>query len=105
MVGRDASVTGNEHSTCRTVTGTEYMGADVFREFCQTDPAKAQRRSGVSATARGNAVTGNKVGRSAKVTGDEPGSCKNVTGSEYCAEAGSGTPDPRRDPQGQKRDR
>jgi hypothetical protein len=55
----------------------------MFREFCQTDPAKTPMRSGVSATGRGNAVTGNKVGRSGKVTGDEPGTCKNVTGTEY----------------------
>ncbi len=85
MVGRDTAVTGNEQSTCRTITGTEYMGADMFREFCQAEPPKAQRRSGVSATSRGNAVTGNEVGRSEKVTGDEPGTCKNVTGSEYLA--------------------
>ena len=85
MVGRDAAVTGNEQSTCREITGTEYMGADMFREFCQTEPPKAQRRGGVSATSRGNAVTGNEVGRSEKVTGDEPGTCKRVTGSEYLA--------------------
>ncbi len=83
MVGRDASVTGDEASTCRTITGTEYLGADLFREFCQTDPAKSPMRTGISATGRGNAVTGNKVGRSGKVTGDEPGTCKNVTGTEY----------------------
>jgi hypothetical protein len=85
MVGRDAAVTGNEQSTCRAITGTEYMGADVFREFCQAEPPKGQRRSGLSATGRGNAVTGNEVGRSDKVTGDEPGTCKRVTGSEYLA--------------------
>ena len=99
MVGRDPAVTGNEQSTCRTITGTEYMGADLFREFCQTEPSKAQRRSGVSATGRGNAVTGNEVGRSEKVTGDEPGTCQRVTGSEYIgagqAQAFCGvTPDP-----------
>lgn len=83
MVGRSPAVTGDEQSTCRTVTGTEYMGADVFREFCQSEPPKAQRRSGLTATSRGNPVTGNEVGRSEKVTGDEPGTCKRVTGSEY----------------------
>jgi hypothetical protein len=83
MVGRDEAVTGDEASTCRSITGTEYMGADMFREFCQTDPAKTPMRTGVSSTGRGNAVTGNKVGRSQKVTGDEPGTCKNITGTEY----------------------
>jgi len=85
MVGRSPSVTGDEPSTCRNVTGTEYMGADLFRDFCQAEPPKSQRRAGVSATGHGNAVTGNEVGRSEKVTGDEPGTCKQVTGSEYLA--------------------
>jgi hypothetical protein len=83
MVGRSRDVTGDEASTCRTVTGTEYMGADIFREFCQSEPAQAYKRVGVSPTNRGNPVTGNQVGRSTKVTGDEPGTCKNVTGTEY----------------------
>ena len=83
MVGRDKDVTGDEASTCRTITGTEYLGADMFREFCQAEPQKSPMRTGVSATGRGNAVTGNEVGRSSKVTGDEPGTCKNVTGTEY----------------------
>jgi hypothetical protein len=85
MVGRSPSVTGDEQSTCRSITGTEYMGADLFREFCQAEPPKAQRRAGLSATGRGNAVTGNEVGRSKKVTGDEPGTCMQVTGSQYIA--------------------
>ncbi len=38
MVGRSASVTGDEPSTCRGITGTEYLGADIFRDFCQSDP-------------------------------------------------------------------
>jgi hypothetical protein len=83
MVGRSRAVTGDEASTCRAVTGTEYMGADIFRDFCQTEPAKGVRRTGVSPTARGNSVTGNKVGRSTRVTGNEPGTCKKVTGNEY----------------------
>lgn len=83
MVGRIQAVTGDEASTCRDVTGTEYMGADIFQQFCQAEPAKAVTRSGVSSTGLGNLVTGNQVGRSQKVTGDEPGTCKNVTGTEY----------------------
>ncbi len=83
MVGRSLDVTGDEASTCRTVTGTEYMGADVFRQFCQAEPPKSVQRGGVSPTTRGNRVTGNEVGRSARVTGDEPGTCKQVTGTEY----------------------
>ncbi|MBD3669988.1 MAG: carboxysome shell protein [Gammaproteobacteria bacterium] len=83
MVGRSDQVTGDEPSTCRDVTGTEYLGADIFRQFCSTDPAKPARKVGMSATTHGNSVTGNRLGRSGTVTGNEPGSCKNVTGDEY----------------------
>lgn len=83
MVGRDAAVTGDEAGTCRDITGTEYLGADIFRAFCQAEPAATPQRGSLTSTARGNAVTGNEVGRSEKVTGNEPGSCQRVTGSEY----------------------
>ena len=95
MVGRAEKMTGDEASTCRAITGTEYLGADIFRAFCQTEPSKGPRKVGVSPTARGGRVTGNEVGRSTKVTGDEPGTCKRVTGTEYVsanqAEAFCGT--------------
>ncbi len=84
QANRSVKTTGNEASTCRSITGTEYLGAEVFQTFCQsaptpTTPAKVR----VSATTHGNRVTGNEVGRSEKVTGDEPGTCKSVTGTEY----------------------
>lgn len=82
-VGRSPRTTGDEPSTCRTITGTEYMGADIFRAFCHGDPPPAVPKVGVSQSGLGNRVTGNEVGRSAKVTGDEPGSCKRVTGTDY----------------------
>lgn len=83
MVGRSERVTGDEPSTCRTITGTDYLGADIFRSFCQSDAPKSPRKVRVSPTRGGGTVTGNEVGRSNKVTGDEPGTCKNVTGSQY----------------------
>jgi hypothetical protein len=85
-VSRSGKTTGDEQATCRTITGTEYMGAEIFREFCQTDPAATTSdKVRVTATTHGNRVTGNEVGRSPKVTGDEPGTCKTVTGTEYLA--------------------
>ena len=67
-----------------SITGTEYLGAEIFRTFCQNEPDPLQpAKVRVSATSHGNRVTGNEVGRSEKVTGDEPGTCKNVTGTEY----------------------
>ncbi len=46
-VGRSRKTTGDEPSTCRSVTGTEYMGADIFREFCQAEP-EARSRQGAA---------------------------------------------------------
>ena len=103
QANRSVKTTGNEASTCRSITGTEYLGAEVFQTFCQsapepTTPAKVR----VSATSHGNRVTGNEVGRSEKVTGDEPGTCKSVTGTEYisanqsAAYCGGGTVSPRK---------
>jgi hypothetical protein len=82
-VGRSVKTTGDEPSTCRPVTGTEYMGADIFREFCQAEQVPNVAKVRVSPTSHGNRITGNEVGRSSKVTGDEPGTCKQVTGTEY----------------------
>lgn len=83
MVGRSHGVTGDEPSTCRGVTGTEYLGADIFRDFCQSDPGSAPRKVSVTSTSHGNAVSGNRVGRGKNVTGNESGTCKRVTGVEY----------------------
>ena len=84
QANRSEKTTGNEASTCRPITGTEYMGADIFRTFCQSEPEALQpAKVRVTATSHGNRVTGNEVGRSEKVTGDEPGTCKSITGTEY----------------------
>ena len=84
QANRSLKTTGNEASTCRSVTGTQYLGAEVTNEFCQNKPEYKQPvRASVTSTSSGNKVTGNEVGRSEKVTGDEPGTCKNVTGTEY----------------------
>ena len=84
MVGRAEKMTGDEPSTCRAITGTEYMGADIFRDFCGTDKAPSTaNKVVVTTTSHGNMVSGNRIGRGEKVTGNEPGTCKNVTGNEY----------------------
>lgn len=85
QVDRTTQITGNEAGTCRTVTGTEYIGAEQYGEFCKALPAPAAAKVGTSTTSRGGRVTGTEVGRSDKVTGDETGTCKRVTGTEYLA--------------------
>lgn len=84
QANRSLKTTGNEAATCRPITGTEYLGSEVFQEFCKSGPAATQPpKVRVTATTHGNRVTGNEVGRSDKVTGDEPGTCKIITGTEY----------------------
>ena len=103
QANRSTKTTGNEAATCREITGTEYMGAEIFRTFCQSEPGPSQpAKVRVTATSHGNRVTGNEVGRSEKVTGDEPGTCKSITGTEYisanqsAAYCGGVVPSPRK---------
>ena len=103
QANRSVKTTGNEASTCRPITGTEYLGAEVFQTFCQSEPlTRPAAKVRVSATTHGNRVTGNEVGRSTKVTGDEPGTCQSITGTEYvsanqaAAWCGAATPSPRK---------
>ncbi|MGV6826762.1 MAG: CsoS2 family carboxysome shell protein [bacterium] len=83
MVGRADNMTGDEPSTCRGITGTEYLGADIFRDFCDADPKGTPGKVTVTSTSHGNSVTGNRIGRGSNVTGNEQGTCKSVTGDEY----------------------
>jgi len=84
QANRSQRTTGNEASTCRSVTGTQYLGVETIDTFCQSSPSyKQPSKVGVTNTSHGNVVTGNEVGRSDKVTGDEPGTCKTLTGTEY----------------------
>ncbi|WP_455218597.1 CsoS2 family carboxysome shell protein [Kaarinaea lacus] len=84
MVGRKENMTGDEPSTCRTITGTEYLGADIFNKFCQSGAkATTAKKVEVTTTSRGNLVSGNRINNSTNVTGNEAGACKRVTGNEY----------------------
>ncbi len=84
QANRSSKTTGNEASTCRSITGTQYLGSEAFDTFCQSSPGPSQpSKVAVTNTTHGNRVTGNEVGRSEKVTGDEPGTCKTLTGTEY----------------------
>ncbi len=92
QANRSKKTTGNEASTCRSITGTQYLGSEVFDSFCQSTPSQGQPpKVGVTNTTHGNRVTGNEVGRSEKVTGDEPGTCKSLTGTEYISANQSNT--------------
>lgn len=83
QVERNSRVTGNEPGSCRSITGTEYIGAEQFETFCETRPEPSIAKVGISMTSQGHQVSGTDVGRSVKVTGDEAGGCKAITGTEY----------------------
>lgn len=83
MVERSPKVTGNEPGSCRTITGTEYIGFEQYAQLCNTRPEPGPSKVGVSSTLRSHKVTGTELGRSAKVTGDEVGACRGITGTEY----------------------
>ncbi len=84
QANRSSKTTGNESSTCRDITGTQYLGTEVVNEFCNSDlNYKQPSKINVSSTTSGNRITGNEVGRSSLVTGNEPGTCKKLTGTEY----------------------
>lgn len=83
VVGHTSRITGDEPGTCKRVTGTEYLGAETLREFCDSHGLTGPAKVGTSKTLGGLPVSGALVGRSARVTGDEPGTCKRVTGTEY----------------------
>lgn len=83
MVGRSARVTGDEPSTCRQITGDEYIGGEQYEAFCAAKPRAEAPKIGLSQTHKGKIVTGTQTGRGARVTGDEPGTCHAVTGTPY----------------------
>jgi len=83
MVERSPKVTGTETGACRVITGTEYLGAEQFRDQCRTKPPSTPRKVSVMSSRGGRPVTGAAVDRAAKVTGNEVGSCRTVTGSQY----------------------
>lgn len=83
QVERSNKVTGILAGSCRAITGTEYIGAEQYSEFCASTPAPGSAKVGSGTTSRGQRVSGTEVGRSVSVTGDEHGDCKSVTGTEY----------------------
>lgn len=82
-VGRSDKVTGDERGSCRSVTGTEYVGREQFDDFCQTKPEPGRAKVSFSQTTRGQIVSGSKPARARQVTGNEAGTCKAVTGTPY----------------------
>ena len=68
QVERTSKVTGTESSTCRPITGTEYIGAEQYAEWCASTPAVGLVKVAVGTTSRGQRVSGVYAARD-QVTG------------------------------------
>ena len=83
-VGRSPKVSGDEMGGCKSVTGTEYIGADQQKAVCAVStPVAPVAKVAIDQTWRGQSVTGTYVGRSGRVTGDESGGCSPISGTPY----------------------
>lgn len=83
MVERSTKVTGNEPGSCRSITGTEYIGTEQFQTICGVRAEPGVPKVAISSTLHEQRITGTALGRSTKATGDERGACYPVTGTEY----------------------
>ena len=84
QVGRANDVaTGSEAGACSAVTGTNYVGADIFEAICSKKPDPAPAKVTLSGTSGGQTVTGDRSGLFTGLTGAEAGACQAVTGDQY----------------------
>lgn len=84
QVGRSARVTGDEYGACKPVTGSSYIGAEQYAEFCASRvAAEAINRARLG---RSPALTGIQPGPDARMTGSERGECQPVSGTPYLGE-------------------
>jgi hypothetical protein len=89
QIGRSSSVTGDEYGACKPVTGTAYIGADQYADFCASRvAAEAINRARLGRNAE---LTGIQPGPDAKLTGNARGECQNVSGSPYMGEVQQAT--------------
>jgi hypothetical protein len=90
-LGRSTKTTGDEPGVCARVTGTEYLGAEVFQDFCAS-AAEPRPRSAPAGRAGGQPVTGTRAGRGIEATSDEAHAVRALTGTPYTGSDASGGP-------------
>ncbi|MGV6812937.1 MAG: CsoS2 family carboxysome shell protein [Brevirhabdus sp.] len=84
----DGLVTGSEHGSCSTMTGTPYYGATAAHGWC--DPETADREGALRGQRTARAITGNVPLNDPNVSGTDRGADRSITGSAYfVAEEGS----------------
>lgn len=81
----DERVTGSEHGSCASMTGTPYYGASGAYGWCEADKADAE--SAKRAPALPRAVTGDVPLNDPMVSGTQRGAERSITGSSYFVQA------------------
>jgi len=82
LVGQ-GQLTGAEKGSCKLVSGTEYLGMEEFAKHCSDVPVAGSSKVTTTQTAKGQSISGSRIGQAKSVTGDRVGQCAGVTGTEY----------------------
>ena len=77
----DRRVTGSEHGSCQTLTGTPYYGATGAHGWCDAESADAEGARRTKRTPR--AITGDVPLNDPMVSGTGRGADRDITGSRY----------------------
>lgn len=84
LTGRSSKVTGDEPGTCKSVTGTPYVGLDQFQGFCNAEQGSSSlARIRPIRSTPGAVLTGLQPGIGGKMTGGNKGECEPLTGTPY----------------------
>ncbi|CAD0186791.1 hypothetical protein RUESEDTHA_03702 [Ruegeria sp. THAF57] len=90
QLNHDPRVTGSEHGTCATMTGTPYFSADSAQEWC--DPEQAQAQAAAQQQTPPRAITGDVPLNDPMVSGTGRGADRDITGSRYFVAADADAP-------------
>lgn len=84
LTGRSSKVTGDEPGTCKSVTGTPYVGLDQYQGFCNAEQGSSSlARIRPIRSTPGAVLTGLQPGIGGKMTGGNKGECEPLTGTPY----------------------
>ena len=87
QVERSVLVTGDEYGACKPVTGTPYVGAGQYQDFCGAEQVnEGAARTFDERSTPGHSITGSQPGIKGKMTGDARGACLPLSGTPYVGE-------------------
>jgi hypothetical protein len=78
-------VTGGESGSCRTITGTEYLGSERFAQFCEGRGFLPRVEKVVESQSprKGLKITGSDEARHRPISGVAAGAERTITGTQY----------------------